>query len=290
MKYKKGSFIVIPNIQFLDGKPPAYQAIFLWLCRYADDDGICFPSREKLAKHLDMDERTITRYITKMVEDGLIMKTKRRKTGEVKNNSNLYQILIVENQRDIIADQRDKSYIKQRDINVPVTIPSINYTHINIIPNESKDSSVPEVTLVEAKQEVDEPIPVQTQTPGQLPISRGNTRIRRVTSIYEDLFKYKYNVAPSLKMAVVGACIDKLSERYTELQIAAMMITFFNWKGLRGDSDFESNKLELAVYPFGWFYAGITQYEIYLRNVFGLKFDDENDVRTFVGKSMNAIK
>lgn len=278
MKYSKGTFVIIPNRDFLDGKPPAYQAVFFWLCRYADEDGVCFPSRERLASHLDMDERTITRYIAKMVEDGLITKTKRRKTGEVKNNSNLYQINIIQKEQDISAEQQDKSCIKQRDKNVCVTVSSINSIQRTVVPNESKeDSSVTEPDIIsELKRD-------------QLPIQRGTRPIQRVVSIYSDLYRYLYGILPKLKMAVVGASIDKLLESYSEIQIAALMVIFFNWYGMNGDSEFEYKKLLDATFPFAWFYSSINKYEIYLRNVYKLEFDDIEKTRDFVGKSMNNL-
>lgn len=274
MKYKPGTFITVPNIKFLDGKPPAYQALFLWLCRYADEDGICFPSREKLALNLDMDVRSITRYIARMVEDGIITKTKRRKTGDVKNNSNLYQIMLIDEQEDIFAKQRDKKCINQGDTDVPITKPINNQIHITKV-EEDKSSLLPEVVY---------------SSTGVLPPNRGKTRIQRVVSIYKDLFKHLYGVEPNLAMAPIGASIDKLSERYTELQIAALLISFFNWHGMDGNSEFDYNKLLSAAHPFKWFYNTINQYEIYLRNVYRLEFDSELLVRDFVGKSMLAIK
>lgn len=124
---------------------------------------------------------------------------------------------------------------------------------------------------------------------GQLPINRGETRIQRVTSIYRDLFKNKYGIYPKLRMAVVGACIDNLAKDYTELQISALLIVFFDWKGMAGDSNFDYQRLLDNTHPFGWFYAGVNKYEVYLRNVFGLNFDDEESVREFVGNNMLAI-
>lgn len=48
MKYEKGTFITVPNIQRLQELPPAAQALFMWLCAYADKDGRCYPSRAAL--------------------------------------------------------------------------------------------------------------------------------------------------------------------------------------------------------------------------------------------------
>ena len=126
---------------------------------------------------------------------------------------------------------------------------------------------------------------------GQLPIGRGKTKIERVMSVYIDLFKDKYSITPfNNKITTINKEINSLSKCYTELQISAMLISFFNWAGMSGDDNFSRQKLTDAVHPFGWFYSTINQYEVYLKNVFGLKFDDEYEVREFVKKYLLDLK
>ncbi len=119
-------------------------------------------------------------------------------------------------------------------------------------------------------------------TEHQLPDNRGKTYILRVLSIYKDLFRNKYGFDPQIAIPRVSKLIKDLAGRYTEFQIAALLIVFFNWAGMTGGDQFEADKLTKAANPFGWFYSSITQYEVYLRNIHHLEFDNPDAVRKFV--------
>jgi len=155
MKYKKGTFIVVPNIDRLDVLHPTGQALFMWLCKYANDDGVCFPSRKKLAGHLSCDMRTIDRHIGFLVDLGFISKTTRQKKGTKTNMSNLYQIHLYRHPSDINAPTPS-------DINAPVTISNKNYTHLTQIvssANEGKENKekAPYSFIVELNKLKDSP-------------------------------------------------------------------------------------------------------------------------------------
>lgn len=94
MKYARGSFIVVPSREVLRGMPVAAQALYMWLCAYANDTGECFPSRARLAKDCNCSLNTIDRF-TKLLEDRGLLKIEKR----FKNNeqiTNLYTLMIVE--------------------------------------------------------------------------------------------------------------------------------------------------------------------------------------------------
>ena len=120
MKYKKGTFVVVPNTEYLKGKSSVLLSVFLWLCYHADDDGVCYPSRKKLAEEVGVDVRTIDKYIKVLQEDGIIIKTIRQKKNSKENTSNLYQLLL--------PSEVDNTTPSER--NDTETIPSINYTHL----------------------------------------------------------------------------------------------------------------------------------------------------------------
>ncbi len=94
MKYKKGSFITIPNRDSLRGKDALLQTVFTWICSYADESGVCFPSRKKLATDCGASTDSIDRKIKVLIEMGLLEKEV-RKDGK-KNKTNLYQIMLKE--------------------------------------------------------------------------------------------------------------------------------------------------------------------------------------------------
>jgi hypothetical protein len=130
MKYKKGTFVVVPNLDILDGKPTELQTLFMWLCSYANDDGQCFPSRKALASKCGVTIKTMDKYLNILIELGLIEKTLRKKVGTKENTSNLYQVIVVDIQPSV-NDTTTGSHP-----NDPVTIPSINYTNLTIIQPE----------------------------------------------------------------------------------------------------------------------------------------------------------
>lgn len=96
MKYAKGSFIVVPNKEAIHGLSCGEQALFMWLCSYADEKGLCFPSRSKLGKDICASPRTVDKHMKSLCEKGLIQKTKR--FSDKRRTTNLYQILLVSSQ------------------------------------------------------------------------------------------------------------------------------------------------------------------------------------------------
>lgn len=123
-----------------------------------------------------------------------------------------------------------------------------------------------------------------------LPESRGKTYIIRIVSVYSDLFKDKYGFYPTINFGRVGNLLKTLILNHTELQIAAMLIVFFDWAGMDGGSDFDREKLVNAAHSFGWFFSTTNQYEIFLRNIQKVDMDSEDDVREFVSRSLIALK
>lgn len=94
MKYKKGEFVTVPNRSHLHRLSSSAQSLFLWICIYADDDGVCYPSRSTLAKKMNCGVRTIDNYLKELVEEGFVVKTNREFNKE--KQSNVYQIIVFE--------------------------------------------------------------------------------------------------------------------------------------------------------------------------------------------------
>lgn len=123
-----------------------------------------------------------------------------------------------------------------------------------------------------------------------LPETRGKTYILRILSVYNELYFDKYGRKPFIVFGKFGSLVKQLIDHYTELQIAAMLITFFNWRGMEGDDGFSEQKIINAIHNFGWFFSTVNSYEVYLCNVHGLDFDNEDEVRNFVEKSLQDLR
>lgn len=90
MKYTKGSFIIVPNIEHISQLKTISQLVFLWLCKYANEDGVCFPAMTSLARLSRTSRRSVLYAISELEEKSFITRK-----NQVKNNmktANLYQI------------------------------------------------------------------------------------------------------------------------------------------------------------------------------------------------------
>lgn len=130
MKYKKGTFLIIPNRYDLHGKPPEMQVLYFWLCSFANEEGACFPSRPTLAKACNFSSlRTVDKYIDMLVNEGFIGKTKRKRKGGKSYISNLYQVRVLNAPRSATDDTTPSAPDSTR------TISNINYNNLSTSTN-----------------------------------------------------------------------------------------------------------------------------------------------------------
>lgn len=86
MKYEKGSFITVPTSSIV-GIGVGPQALYMWLCSFANNSGECFPSRSTLAERLGCSERAVDGYIDELIRLGLLIKEQRfSKNKQISNN------------------------------------------------------------------------------------------------------------------------------------------------------------------------------------------------------------
>ena len=79
------------------------KSMYMILARFADNEGKCFPSIEKLAEIIGKDKRTVIRYIKKLEEKGLIEKKRRF------NQTNVYCLKNVAFNSDKIDNDKNDS-------------------------------------------------------------------------------------------------------------------------------------------------------------------------------------
>lgn len=92
VRYERGSFTVVPT-GGLSGLHPFAQVVFMHLCFYANQYGVCFPSTQLLAERCCMTRNSVTKAIKVLIEAKLIVKSG-RKTKDKGWMANEYQILI----------------------------------------------------------------------------------------------------------------------------------------------------------------------------------------------------
>ena len=79
------------------------KSMYMILARFADNEGKCFPSVEKLAEIIGKDKRTVIRYIKKLEEKGLIEKRRRFK------QTNIYYLKNANSNSDKIDNDKNDS-------------------------------------------------------------------------------------------------------------------------------------------------------------------------------------
>lgn len=94
MRYRKGTFITVPNKEVLAGLDPQTQVLYMWLNHYSNEDGECFPSIETLSKCCGMSDRTVHRRLSDLTDLGLI--SKQNQFVDSRQTTNLYTINLVE--------------------------------------------------------------------------------------------------------------------------------------------------------------------------------------------------
>jgi hypothetical protein len=94
-RYIKGTFTSVPNKHALRGQPASVQAVYFWICDYANDNGICYPSLKRLQADTSQSRSTILRSIQALV-NLKILKKKAQFTEAGDKDVNLYQIMIVD--------------------------------------------------------------------------------------------------------------------------------------------------------------------------------------------------
>lgn len=72
---------------------PGPKAVLLALANYADEDGFCFPSQERLARDTEQGVRTVQRQLAWLAQRGLVVKTARGGSGGGRW-SNWYRLLL----------------------------------------------------------------------------------------------------------------------------------------------------------------------------------------------------
>ncbi|WP_406937232.1 helix-turn-helix domain-containing protein [Arsenophonus apicola] len=69
---------------------PARKLVLLKLADHANDEGICWPSYESIAKQCEISKRTVIRHIAELEKQGLVQVFQRERNGHHHNQSNKY--------------------------------------------------------------------------------------------------------------------------------------------------------------------------------------------------------
>lgn len=265
MKYEKGTFSITPNKEVMRGKPPELQTIHFWLCERADENGICYPSRPKIAEDTGIKSlRTVDKYIQMLIDMEILVKTKRRKVGDVTNKSNLYQITVQS-----VPDQGANNDTYQRAPDDTITIPTINNTHLTLlsdVPSEQRD-------LIK-----------------ELPLKFGKTAYLRLGKVYRDLWFSKYTTEYTVvSFGRLNKVFKTLLTTYSEMQIASLMYMYFRWQGGNGDDPRENIYLSGKGFPLEMMVSKLGVIIAYMTHSLNVNFEDPDSVKEYALQQLRGI-
>lgn len=284
MKYKKGTFIVVPNQQALAGKPSELQAIYIWLCSYADKDGRCFPARRTLAKNAGCNIKTLDKYLNMLIDEGFIAKETRKIAGSEENLSNSYQLLLVDYDAIVNGGSTENGTIVYQKRNTPSTKNGATPSTENGAVTKSNNNSIhltdtTNVNVVEQKRLL-----------GQLPDRLGKNAITRLGAIYRALWRKKYGTeCTSINYGKFGKIIKMLLQNNTEAQITALLLTYFNWSGASDDNANEYKYLSDKGFPIELLPSKRDIFVAYLTNNRGVCYDNLQEVEGYVARNLKNI-
>lgn len=275
IKYEKGTFITVPNINNMDGKPSEMQSIFIWLCKYANDEGTCFPARRTLAKRAGCSLASVDKYLKQLEDDGFIKKTT-RSTNINGQTSNLYQLQIIDGG----VSKTILGYI-ENDTPPSIKNETLTKSNINSI-HLTKDTDLQSDDVIrENNTNQNNPI-------GQLPLTFGKSYILRLHYVYRYLWKKKYGTRLVVQnnIARFGKAMKSLIGLYTEQQIAVLIFTFFNWYGGSGDNENENKYLSDNGFPIETMVKKIDIMVAYLTNYIHLEYNGNTEVEKYLKKRL----
>ena len=90
-EYIKGSFVIVPNYDWIQLMTGGTVKIYLALCKYSNDQGQCYPSQVTIAKRAGLSRMQVSRAIKELKEMGLITIVPQQRTDGGWTN-NLYQL------------------------------------------------------------------------------------------------------------------------------------------------------------------------------------------------------
>lgn len=79
MYYEKWTFVVVPNIQQLEWKDPLLQILYVWMCKFSNEEWLCYPSIHRLSIVCWCSETTIKNKIKDLQDIWIIERNRRYK-------------------------------------------------------------------------------------------------------------------------------------------------------------------------------------------------------------------
>ena len=245
-------------------------------------DGKCRASNASIMRIVgSKNPRSISNSINKLEKEGFIRtfykdSEKRNRTHILTNSNSVVNVFndidVNTMTRDALVDEND-TLNNENDTPAGEQNYNINNNSNNNINNNNNDV-------------VDDVSGSDTVTPvGDISHALGNTPTKRVLALYGMFwikeFGTSYKVDNWVKLSSI---IKSLLKRYSEVQIAGLIACMFNWYGATGKSEKDNEFMRNAFYPIGMISSQANKFEVYIRNVEGINFDDVNAVKAYTNR------
>lgn len=110
--------------------------------------------------------------------------------------------------------------------------------------------------------------------------------MQKILTAYKLLFKKKVGFEYRTAYGKDQVILKRLLETYSELQLIALFIVYFNWYGMDGADEREHQFVASTGFALTMFVAQTVKYEMYARNVAKIPLDNEEELNAFVAKHM----
>ena len=121
---------------------------------------------------------------------------------------------------------------------------------------------------------------------------QGKSPVARLQSLYSLLFRTLYGFKPKpTTFPQTGGVFKQLLKDYSEIQVACLLIVFFNWQGMKDNEPKERDWLIGQTHSIYLFKGSVSKYEAYIRNYKDLskEFDDDKELYNYVRKSISEL-
>lgn len=236
----------------------------------------CFATNKYLAGFLQVSEKTLARYLDKLISTGLV---KQQETEKGRNLS-IPNGILSEGNGILSIKNGILSNVFTEKSSIYGSVEPYNRAEQKVIDNiidtniDNKTNSEEEDLSKSGKTS----FPEQTN----LPEFFGKGRLKRIVGFYSLLWWEHYGTRYRVtNWPAIGKHMKAL-EHLTEKQIAALMIVHFDWYGATGDDDFAHKRLESSMFPIMWLPNNENQYATFITNSVGVDFDDQDAVSEYV--------
>ena len=261
MEKEPSYYGIIPaNVRYDNSLSMGAKIMYCEITALSSKTGECWASNGYFSNLYEVDDRTVNRWVTELVNAGYI---ERLLDSNSLNERRRILKVTLDPVPTKIAGGPEENVMTGPDKNVGYNNTSINNTSINI----------------------------GERTKMSLPPRFGKTGVQRVVGIYSLLWRNYYDTDFKLtNWGKVGKLFKPLLETYSELQVASLVWIHFNWHGMSGTDDFAFKRITDQAFPIEWIPRSASQYETYIKNVVGIDFDNPDEVQRYIVPILKGIE